>query len=207
MTVGVCCIPGFVLSFRTTCGVLLAPTVFRVVSALSRIPTFNRILVLVLVLTPDCCPCCPCFPLPLPLPCLPLPCLPLPLPNALMSVGSSPPGVTNLSVSRFVLRGLHTHSMFDLFSQDTIRNQSRMVQLHMLLEIIWQQSFKGTHAIDKTVHVSLGISCPSFRWHPSTQAASLAMATKSPSRDFVLVPLCTGPVQLAPALEAMVTSN
>ena len=48
---GVRCILGFVLSFRTTfVGVLLAPTVFRVVSALSRVDAFNRILVLVLVL-------------------------------------------------------------------------------------------------------------------------------------------------------------
>ena len=46
------CILGFVFSFRTTFGVLLAPAVFRVVSALSTIPTFNRIFVLVLVLTP-----------------------------------------------------------------------------------------------------------------------------------------------------------
>ena len=45
------CILGFVLSFRTTfVGVLLAPTVFRVVSALSRVPTFIRILVVLLVL-------------------------------------------------------------------------------------------------------------------------------------------------------------
>ena len=33
---------------------------------------------------------------------------------------------------------------FDLFSQDTILIQSRTVQLYMLLEIIWQQSFKGS---------------------------------------------------------------
>ena len=45
------CILGFVLSLRTTfVGVLLALTVFRVVSTLSTIPTFNRILVLVLAL-------------------------------------------------------------------------------------------------------------------------------------------------------------
>ena len=34
-------------------------------------------------------------------------------------------------------------------------------------------------------------SRPSSRWHPSTQAISFASATESPSRDFVLVPLCT----------------
>ena len=63
------CILGFVFSIRTTIvGVLLAPTVFRVVSAL-------------LSLYCPCCPCCPC-----------LPCFPLPLPNAPMSIGSSPPG-------------------------------------------------------------------------------------------------------------------
>ena len=45
------CILGFVFPLRTTfVGVLLAPTVFRVVSALSTVPTFNRILVLVLAL-------------------------------------------------------------------------------------------------------------------------------------------------------------
>ena len=44
------CILGFVFSFRTSFGVLLAPTVFREVSTLSPIPTFNRILVLVLAL-------------------------------------------------------------------------------------------------------------------------------------------------------------
>ena len=45
------CILGFVFSLRTTfVGVLLAPTVFRVVSALSTVPTFNRILDLVLAL-------------------------------------------------------------------------------------------------------------------------------------------------------------
>ena len=46
------------------------------------------------------------------------------------------------------------------------------------------------HLVD---HNSVSRDLPSFRWHPSTQAASLAMATKYPSRDFVLVPLCTGP--------------
>ena len=51
--VSISCILGFLFSFRTTfVGVLLAPTVFQVVSALSTIPTFNRILVLVPVLTP-----------------------------------------------------------------------------------------------------------------------------------------------------------
>ena len=45
------CILGFVFSLRATfVGVLLAPTVFRVVSALTTVPTFNRILVLVLAL-------------------------------------------------------------------------------------------------------------------------------------------------------------
>ena len=50
--VSIRCILGFVLSFRITfVGVLLTPTVFRVVSALFTIPAFNRILALVLVLT------------------------------------------------------------------------------------------------------------------------------------------------------------
>ena len=45
------CILGFVCSLRTTfVGVLLEPTIFRVVSTLSTIPTFNRIFVLVLAL-------------------------------------------------------------------------------------------------------------------------------------------------------------
>ena len=36
---------------------------------------------------------------------------------------------------------------------------------------------------------SVSRDLPSSRWHPSTQAISFALATESPSRDFVLVPL------------------
>ena len=48
---------------------------------------------------------------------------------------------------------------FDFFSQDTIRSQSRTVQLYVFLVIIWQQSFKGTHAnvFRKIVCISLSI--------------------------------------------------
>ena len=100
---------GFVLSFRTTfVGVLLAPTVFRVVSALSTIPAFNRILVLVLVLPPVSS-------------VLSLLSL-LPFAFALFALAFakrtdvhwvvSSVGVTGLYVSCFVLRSLYTHSMF-----------------------------------------------------------------------------------------------
>ena len=39
---------------------------------------------------------------------------------------------------------------------------------------------------------SVSRDLPSFRWRPSTQATSLAMATKSPSQDLALVTLFTG---------------
>ena len=105
------CIHGFVFSFRTTFGVLLAPTVFRVVSTFSTIPTFNRILALVLALvlsvlsllafafalaTLASCLVCPCL-------CQMRQC---PLGRLLL-------GVMDLSVSRFVLR---VHSQYVLIS-------------------------------------------------------------------------------------------
>ena len=46
------CTPGSVFPLRTTFGVLLELTIFRVVSTSSTIPTFNRVLVLVLALVP-----------------------------------------------------------------------------------------------------------------------------------------------------------
>ena len=46
------CTLGSVFSLRTTFGVLLEPTIFRVVSTCSTIPTFNQVLVLVLALVP-----------------------------------------------------------------------------------------------------------------------------------------------------------
>ena len=103
--VSIRCIFGFVLSFRTTfVGVLLAPTVFRVVSALPTVPTFNRILVLVLVLAlvSSLLP----FALALAMLC-PFLCQTHRCPFGRLLVG-----VTNLSFSRFVLRGLYTHSTF-----------------------------------------------------------------------------------------------
>ena len=94
--------------------------------------------------------------------------------------------VTNLSVSRFVhLRGFSTHIMFLISSLMTLCEFSlARFNCTCFLEIIWQQSFKGTHAdvLRKTQHLvdhsSVSRDLPSFRWHPSTQAASLAMATK-----------------------------
>ena len=103
--VSIRCIFGFALSFRTTfVGVLLAPTVFRVVSALPTVPTFNRILVLVLVLAlvSSLLP----FALALAMLC-PFLCQTHRCPFGRLLVG-----VTNLSFSRFVLRGLYTHSTF-----------------------------------------------------------------------------------------------
>ena len=150
----ICCVLGFVLSFRSIfVGVLLAPTVFRVVSALYTIPTFNRVLVLVLV------PCC--------------------------------------VASIFTV-------CFNLFCQDTIRNFSpARFNCTCFSRSSGNKSFQGPsgcppqdcarfleHLVD---HSSVSRDLPSFRWHPSTQAASLAMATESPSRNFALVPLCTGP--------------
>ena len=56
---------------------------------------------------------------------------------------------------------------FDFFSQDTIRSKSRTVQLYVFLEIIWQQSFKGTHAnvFRKMVCISLSISSATVASH------------------------------------------
>ena len=56
---------------------------------------------------------------------------------------------------------------FGFFSQDTIRSQSRTVQLFVFLEIIWLQSFKGTHAtvFRKSVCISLSISSATVSSH------------------------------------------
>ena len=109
------CILGFVFSLRSIFfGVLLAPTVFRVVSALSTVSTFNRIPVLVLALVlvlsvlsllslPSLCvcPCRACL-------CFVCPCL---CQMHQCSLGRLLLGVMNLSVSRFVyFRDIYTHS-------------------------------------------------------------------------------------------------
>ena len=115
------CILGFVFSLRTTfVGVLLAPTVFRVVPTLSTIPTFDRILVLVLALV---------------------------LVLSVLSVLSLLPFAFALAMLVFALFPFAfakcticvTSTLtvcFDFFSQDTIRSQSRTVQLYVFLEII-----------------------------------------------------------------------
>ena len=120
------CILGFVFSFRTAFGVLLAPNNVHV----STIPTLNRILALVLalvlvlsnaVLACFClCPCRACL------------CLvwPLPLPNHPCPSGRLLLGVMmNLSVSCFVhLRDLYTHKYVLISSLKTpYDSQSRTV--------------------------------------------------------------------------------
>ena len=97
------CILGFVFSLRTTFGVLLEPTVFRVVSTFSTISTFNRVLVLVLALVPVLSLLSLLsFAFALSVLCFAL----LALAFAKCQLG------LDLSVSRFVLRDLYTHSMF-----------------------------------------------------------------------------------------------
>ena len=169
------------------------------------VPTFNRILVLVLavlavlavlvvlaVLAVLClCPCraCLCFV------CL---CQTHRCPSGHLLLG-----VTDLSVSCFEhVRGLYTRSMFCfLLSRHHTNSVSHGSTAHVSrdhpatglqvnsCECRPQEcGFFLGHLADNS-----GVSrdLPSFRWHPSTQAALLAMATKSPSRDFVLVPVCT----------------
>ena len=104
---------------------------------------------------------------------------------------------------------------FDFFSEDTIRSQSRTVQLYVLLEIIWQQSFMGTHAnvFRKSVCVSLGISSATaasheifhlldgahqFRQLCSRRRQNLLQETSCSPRCVRVPPS----MQLAPALEA-----
>ena len=187
------CIHGFVFSLRTTfVGVLLEPTVFRVVSTFSTIPTFNRLLALVLVLV-----------LVLVLSVLVFALFVL-CQMHLCPLGRLLLGVMSLSVSCFVhLRDLHSQYVFEFFSQNTIRNQSRTIQLYVFLEIIWQQSLQGNSCEclpQENVHFlghlvgywSVSRDLRSSRWRTSVQATLLASATESPSRDFVLVPLCTG---------------
>ena len=108
---------------------------------------------------------------------------------------------------------------FDFFSQDTIRSQSRTVQLYVFLEIIWQQSFKGTHAnvFRKTVCISLSISSATVASHEIfhlldgthqlrqfhlRRRQNLPQETSCSSRCVRIPPS----VQLAPTLEVMVTS-
>ena len=135
---------------------------------------------------------------------LAVPCLPLSLPTHQCPLGRLLLGVTNLSVSRFVLRGLYTHSMClfllsrhhtNSVSHGSTANVSRdhpatRLQGNSCGRLPQDCARFLGHLVD---HSSISRDLPSFRWHPSTQAASHAMATKSPSRDFVLVPLCAGP--------------
>ena len=103
---------------------------------------------------------------------------------------------------------------FDIFSQDTIRSQSRTVQLYVFLEIIWQQSFKGTHAnfFCKIVCISLSVSSATaasheifhlldgaheFRQLCSRRRQNLPQETSCSSRCVRVPPS----VQLAPTLE------
>ena len=216
------CIFGFVLSFRTTfVGVLLEPTVFRVVSALSTVPTFNRILVLVLVLTPVSSL----------LSLLSL--LPFAFTLAVLAFALFAPAFAKRTdvhwvVSSWVSRTFLFHVWccvastlticFDFLSLDTIRSQSRTVQLYVFLEIIWQQSFKGTHAnvFRKIVCISLGISSATIASHEIfhlldgthqlrqfhlCRRQNLPQETSCSSRCVRIPPS----VQLAPTLEAMVT--
>ena len=207
------CILGFVFALRTTfVGVLLAPTVLRVVSALSSVPTFNRILVLVLALVlvlsvlsllsllsllPFAfCPCRACL-------CFVCPCLcrmhQCPLSRLLL-------GVMNLSVSRFVqFRDLYTHSMF-LFLLSRHRTKSishgstvRVSRDHLATKLqgnscesLPQECVRFLGHLND--HSIVSRDLPPSRWRTSVQATLVAVATESPSRDF------------APAFEAMVTS-
>ena len=213
--VSIRCILGLVLSFRTTfVGVLLAPTVIRVVSALSTIPSFNRILVLVLLRTPvSSLLSLLSFAFALAVLAFALFALcqthRCPLGRLLL-------GVTNLSVSRFV-PAWPPHSCFDLFFQDTIRIQSRTVQLYMLLEIIWQQIFNGTHADGSSARLRtfprasrrpqqrltrssiLSMAPHQLRQLHSRWRQNLPQETSCSSRCVRVPPS----VQLAPALEAI----
>ena len=109
------CILGFVFSLRTTFDVLLEPTVFRVVATSSTVPIFNQVLVLVLALVPvlSVLSLLSLLSFAFALSVLAFALLALafakwdqcPLCRLLL-------GVMDLSVSRFVLRDLYTHSMF-----------------------------------------------------------------------------------------------
>ena len=192
------CILGFVFSLRTPLVFFLNQQSFVLCP---RFPQFQHsteslFLSLLLSLSCPCCSCCPCFPLPLPFPCFACPCLcqmhqcPLLL------------GVMDLSVSRFVLRDLYTHSMFwFLLSRHHTKSISHG-SLHVFSRVHLATKLQGNsceylpqycvHFLEHLVgYSSVSRDLPSSRWHPSTQAISFASATESPSRDFVLVPLCT----------------
>ena len=167
-------------------------------------PTESLFLSLLLSLSCPCCPCSLCFPLLLPCrACLCLVCLCLCQTHRCPS-GHLLLGVTGLSASCFEhLRGLYTHSMlwslFPAHNTNSVSHGTAHVSRYHPATQLQVNScgcppqecarFLGRLVDNRSVSRDL----PSFRWHPSTQAASFAMATKSASRDFVLVPLCAGP--------------
>ena len=123
-------------------------------------------------------PCsCPCFPLPLPLPCLPLLCLPVPWPNVPL------------------------HSQYVLISSLKTPYEVNLARFNCTC---FSRS-SGNKASRELMRMSSARLC-AFPWAPrrlqkrltrfsifsmAPQAISFASATESPSRDFVLVPLCT----------------
>ena len=79
---------------------------------------------------------------------------------------------------------------FDFFSRHDTQRQSRTIQLHMFLEVIWQQSFPANlcHCrLQQCVGFFGQLVCrsgvsrnlPPFRWHPSAQVTSLTVVTES----------------------------
>ena len=212
------CTLGFLFILRTTIvGVLHEPTNFQVVSAHSTFPKFNRILVLVfaLVLVLSVLSLLSFHPLLFALAVLAFVLFTLAFCHAPMSIWSFPPGCDEPSCFAQLL-DLFTHSMFCFFffskhhAKSILHGSTVRVSRDHL-----QQSFKGTNSnvFQNCVHFlehligynSVSRDFPSCRWCTSVQAISFASATESPSRDFVLVPLCMGSTFRA-AIEAMVTS-